>query len=207
VALRRILHHERVHLIKEGFEHSTHWAHTTTALFVFASDFLKPVLPLCTVRVAATALCVPILLLLAMQYRVVSMKAGYSLLMFCVITAILSLGMLGLETAIGDEHGALADMFPAIERLQEKLGVIDKKLDAVKHDTEALLQGQKQEATLTEARHADAMAAQKRLERLVIDAAASGTSSGGNPRSAAPWKSADRRHSGGAIARPRQEDS
>jgi tetratricopeptide (TPR) repeat protein len=173
-SLRRTLHHERLQLLKEGFERSTHWAHTTTALFVFASDFLKPVIPLCTVWVAVAALFLLVSLLIAMKYRAISTKLAFSFLIFCSLTAVLSLVMIGLQESVGDERGVLADLIPAVERLQDRLGIIDVKLDAVKRDTEALRTAQEQEAARAEARHAEAMAAQKRLERLVIDAAAGG---------------------------------
>jgi hypothetical protein len=33
--LGRVVRGETAGLLKQGFEHTTHWAHTTTALFVF----------------------------------------------------------------------------------------------------------------------------------------------------------------------------
>ena len=144
---------------EDGFEHSTHWAHATTALFVFASDFLKPLVSLCTVWLATGAFLLAIFLALAIKYRIISTRSGYSFLVFCSITAVLSLLMVGLQEFIGDKDGALASLFPGIERLQKNLGVIDQQLNAVKRDTEAVLKGQEQAEARAEARHKEAMAA------------------------------------------------
>ena len=74
--------------------------------------------------------------------------------------------MLGLDAFVGDEGGALASV-PGVKQLQERLGVIDGKLDKV-------LAGQKEAVALAEKQRTEAMEGQKRLERLVIDSAGGG---------------------------------
>ena len=154
-SFRGFFRRDKLELLKEGFERSTHWAHTTTALFVFASDFLKPLISLCTVWLATTAVFLAILLILAIRYRLIPTKTASSFLVFCSITAVLSLLMMGLQAFIGEKDGALASLIPGVEQLQERLGVLDATLNAVKRDAESVLKGQEQAEARAEARQAE----------------------------------------------------
>jgi hypothetical protein len=89
--------------LKEGLERSTHWAHTTTALFVFATDFLKPLIPHGMRWLAGGALALPMFVGLAVYFRKLSRELGWSIIVFCLITASLAIGMLVLQHALGEK--------------------------------------------------------------------------------------------------------
>jgi hypothetical protein len=80
--------------------------------------------------------------------------------------------MLALQR--GHKHGALAELIPGVERLQEKLRVVDKNLGELKETTEALRKGQGEESARAGKRHTEVLERLKQLERSGIDAAGGG---------------------------------
>ncbi len=132
-------------LWEKGYEPASRWLHITAVCFAFASDFLKPLFPRFTLKLALGGATFPVLPFLGIRFGIVSEQLGATIIVFCVIAAILSLCMLVLQR--GHVHGALAKLVPGVEELQKKLGVIGKGLD-------------------------DLLKGQKRLERLMPQAAA-----------------------------------
>ena len=102
----------------------------------------------------------------AVKYKLLTAKFTSSVGLFCLIIAVLSLIMLGLDAFVGDEGGALASV-PGVKQLQERLGVIDAKLDKV-------LAGQKEAVAPLRSSGQRRWRDRKRLERLVIDSAGGG---------------------------------
>ena len=126
-------------LLKEGFERSTNWAHTATALFVFATDFLKQLIPNGMGWLAGGALALPMFVWLAVYFRKLSRELGWSIIVFCLITASLAIGMLGLQYALGEKgekDGALVALVPGLKGLQEQLSNIAKDVAGVRKTTE-----------------------------------------------------------------------
>jgi hypothetical protein len=126
-------------LLKEGFERSTNWAHTATALFVFATDFLKQLIPNGMGWLAGGALALPMFVWLAVYFRKLSRELGWSIIVFCLITASLAIGMLGLQYALGEKgekDGALVALVPGLKGLQEQLFNIAKDVEGVRKTTE-----------------------------------------------------------------------
>ena len=83
--------------------------------------------------------------------------------------------VIGVEAHFGGEHGSITERIPFANKLQDDLlASIATKIEKVKADTEALQKTQQEESARAAERHAEAMAEQKRLERLVVDAAAGG---------------------------------
>jgi tetratricopeptide (TPR) repeat protein len=165
--LERVSHGQTAGLLKEGVERSTHWSHATTALFVFASDFVKPIIPNCTRMVALSAVALLGSLLLAIKFRILSKERASWIVGICLVTAILSLAVVGFQVVTGNRNGALAALVPGVEELQTKIG-------AVKQDTEALLKAQKEEKEREDQHHAEMLERLNRLERSGIDAAGGG---------------------------------
>jgi hypothetical protein len=85
-------------------------------------------------------------------------ELGSIVIASCLLVAVLSSVMLFLQR--GHEHGALAELVPGVEQLQKQLGFIETKIDEVKDNIGALREAQRE--------------GQKRLERLVMDAAGGG---------------------------------
>ena len=100
-----------------------------------------------------------------MWFGLVPVELGAPIVVFSLIAAVLSSVMLVLQR--GHKHGALAELIPGVERLQEKLRVVDKNLGELKETTEALRKGQGRKALALGERL-------KHLERSGIDAAGGG---------------------------------
>ena len=126
-------------LLKGGFERSTHWAHAATALFVFATDFLKPLIRHGMWWLVGGALALPMFVGLAVYFRKFSRELGWSIIVFCLVTASFAIGMLGLQYALGEKgekDGALVALFPDLEGLQEQLFNIAKDVEVVHQTTQ-----------------------------------------------------------------------
>ena len=176
-----IFHQDGSNLLKAGFEPSARWAHLLAALAALTSDVLKPVVAHCTLWLTVVALVGLATTRLAIAVHKVSAELGSAILTFCLVIAVISGALVGLQRLSEDENGALAALVPGVELLQTRLGIVEAKIAAVKQDTEALRKGQAQEAARLEAAHSEAKAAHseemaglKRLERLQIDAAGGG---------------------------------
>jgi tetratricopeptide (TPR) repeat protein len=117
--------------------------------------------------------------LFAIRWRRIQIpvRLAAGLVVFCLLTAALSAVMLGVQALVEDEHGVLAHVSGLAMDVQQRLGIVEAKIDAVKRDTEALGQAQAAEAALAAARHAEAMESQRNLARLVADAAGGGAAS------------------------------
>ena len=119
-------------LLKTGFAHSAHWAHPVAALFAFASDVVKPILPHCTPRVLEGALALLACLLVLMRFKKITAELGATLITFCVMTAVLSVAVIGLQKIVhGEQDGAFATLSPGIAALQEKLGLVETTLESI----------------------------------------------------------------------------
>jgi esterase/lipase superfamily enzyme len=128
-------------LLDKGWESAITGLHWIAVCLAFLSDVLKPRSRLFTKGLmvgGATGSATSYLLIL---YDTVSREIGSAILVFCLIVAVLSFIMLMLQHAKGEkgeENGAFAAMFPVIERWQEKLGIVEGKIDYIKQDTTAL---------------------------------------------------------------------
>jgi hypothetical protein len=121
------------------------------------TDVVKPLLPHCTVWVFVAALAGLACLLVMMRLKKIATEVGAALVTFCLMTALLSVAVIGLQKIVGgEEEGAFARLIPGIEELQKKLGLMETKLGAIQ-------QVQHEEAARAAARHAEEM---ERLERL-----------------------------------------
>jgi hypothetical protein len=169
-----VFRHHGSNLLKAGFEPSAQWAHVVAAFAALTSDVLKPVVTYCTIWLAIVAVAGLTAARLAIRFHKLSPELGSAIFTFCLVLALLSGGLAGLQRFTGDENGALAALVPGVERLQSRLGLVESNLKAVKEDTEALRQGQTREAAREEAAHSEVMAGLKRLERLQYDAAGGG---------------------------------
>ncbi len=123
-------------LLKAGFKRSTGWVHTATALFVFASDVLKPVFPHCTLWVLVAALVAFAALIIAVKRQRITAETFGAVVVFCLTTAVLSLGMIGLQKYTGDPDGALHHLVPGVEKLQKTLDLVEPKIDALNTNLE-----------------------------------------------------------------------
>src|ERR1019366_1175741 len=131
-----------------GVRRSAHWAHPVAALFAFATDVVKPILPHCTVWVLVAALAVIACLLIVIRLKAITMEIGATLIAFCLMTALLSVAVIGLQKVVGGDDGAFARLIPGIEELQKKFGLVATKLDLIQ-------QAQQQEAALAASRDAE----------------------------------------------------
>jgi tetratricopeptide (TPR) repeat protein len=148
---RRLLKVASPGLLRAGFKRSAHWAHPAAALFAFATDVVKPMLPHCTVWVFLAMLAGLACLVLLVRRKMIATEVGTGLIVFCLMTALLSMVVIGLQRIVGEEgDGAFAKVLPGIEEMQKSLGIVGTKLDAMQ-------QSQQQEAALAAARHAEEM--------------------------------------------------
>jgi tetratricopeptide (TPR) repeat protein len=164
-------------LLKEAFEPARSWLHLIAVCFAFVSDVLKPLAPRFTKGLAIGGFTLSVPPFLGVESGFVPeglAPLASTLSVFCLSVAVLSSVVLFLQR--GHEHGALAELVPGVERLQERLGIIETKIDRVKEETEALRRGQEEEKARSEERHKEAIEGQKRLERLVMDVTAGGAS-------------------------------
>jgi tetratricopeptide (TPR) repeat protein len=84
-----------------------------------------------------------------MRLKKIAAEIGAALVTFCLMTALLSVAVIGLQKIVGgEEKGAFAELIPGIEELQHKLGVVEAKLETIG-------QAQQQEAVEAKARHAE----------------------------------------------------
>jgi hypothetical protein len=153
---RRFLKVESPGLLRAGFKHSAHWAHPVAALFAFASDVVKPLLPRCTVWLFVAAVIGLGCLLVMMRLKKIAAEIGAAL-----VTAVLSVAVIGLQKIVGgEENGAFVELFPEIEELQKNLGLVQTKLEAIR-------QAQQHEDERAEVRHAQEMQSVKALDEKI----------------------------------------
>jgi hypothetical protein len=126
--------------LEKGFEPANSWLHLIAVFFAFVSDVLKPLTPRFTKRLAIGGFTLSVPPFLGVEFGFVPEELASALIVFCLSVAVLSSVMLFLQR--GHEHGALAELVPGVERLQERLGIIETKIDEVKQDTAALRMGQ-----------------------------------------------------------------
>jgi Flp pilus assembly pilin Flp len=151
-------------LFKDGFKRSAHWAHPAAALFAFATDVVKPILPHCTVWVFVGALGTLAFLLVMMRLGKIAKEAGAALIAFCVMIALLSVAVIGLQRIVGgEEDGAFAKLVPGVEELQKKLGFVETKLNVISQE-------QRQEAARAEVRHGEEMKALSDNQKALLEA-------------------------------------
>jgi tetratricopeptide (TPR) repeat protein len=82
-----------------------------------------------------------------------------------------------IKTIVEANSSALSRIDQRVDEGNKRADVIQKDTGQIKLDTATLLSAQELEAVRAEARHSEAMTRQKRLERLMMDAAGSGAAS------------------------------
>jgi tetratricopeptide (TPR) repeat protein len=163
---RQLLKVESPGVLRAGFKHSAHWAHPVAALFAFASDVIKPLLPHCTVWVFVAALIGLGCLLLMIRLKKFAAELGAALATFCFMTALLSVAVIGLQKIVGgEENGAFANLIPTVEELQKKIGLVETKLETIQ-------QAQQHEAERAESRYAAQMERLDAGQRAILAALA-----------------------------------
>jgi hypothetical protein len=96
--------------------------------FAFVSDVLKPLTTRFTKNLVIGGFTLSVPSFLGVEFGVIP-ELSAALIVFCLSVAVLSSLMLFLQR--GHEHGALAELVPGIKQLQERLGIIDTKIDKV----------------------------------------------------------------------------
>jgi tetratricopeptide (TPR) repeat protein len=161
-------------VLREGLHRVAGWAHIAAALPPLAADFVKPIAPYGILWVLAGALAALAVLLIAVKARKLAADTAAAIVVFFMAATLYSLCVIALEGYADDPKGALAHASPAVEEIQRSLLRIERQIDAVKDDTAALVKGQQEEKARADARQAEAMAGQKKLERLIVDGAGGG---------------------------------
>ena len=118
--------------LRTGFESAPHWVHITAAFFAFTSDVVKPLLPHCTWWVLALAITALFVLLIAVRLQKISMEIGSAIVVFCLITAILLFGVIGLQKYTGNDPEGI--ILSSVTALGEKLDNVLAELRTVKED-------------------------------------------------------------------------
>jgi tetratricopeptide (TPR) repeat protein len=139
-AMSRAGHGEGAKLLKDGLHRSSHLAHPAAALWAFATDVIKPTLPRCGIATVVVFSILVAALLVVMRVRRAIGPATATALVFCVMTLVLSGGVIALQYALGDEEQG-----------------VTATLLALKQDTAAIRARQEQQAREDAARHDEAM--------------------------------------------------
>ena len=148
--------------LKDGLHRVSGWAHIAGAVPPLGADFIKPAAPDCALWVLAGALfgalaATSVALWLAVKARKIAADTVAAALVFFLAVALYSFCVIALEKYTGnDPKGVLAKLSTSIAQLQTNLGLVTESLGRVEKKIDAVTEGQ------------------KRLERLVIDAAAGG---------------------------------
>jgi tetratricopeptide (TPR) repeat protein len=159
----RLLNAEKPDALKEGFKHSAHWAHPIAALFAFSTDVVKPLLPHCTVWVIILAFGALIGLIVLMRRGRIANQAAITLISFCLMTALLSACVIGLQIVVGGERdGAAAELIPGIKSLQTDLGLVSRQLQVIDEN-------QRREAALAAARNEALLQTLGENQRQILD--------------------------------------
>lgn len=104
----------------------------TSVAFVggIASDVLNPLGPFAG-YIALASLAVAVLLLLAMLFRFLSAERGAPAVVFAVISCVVTGGIYSLQKSQDAENGIIAKLIPAVETMQQNIGLIAAKVDKI----------------------------------------------------------------------------
>lgn len=127
-------------LFKKGFEKSTLWMHLIAALSAFTSDVLVPLLHHCTLGLMIAALAGGGGAWLLARFKVFKHETCAAFFVFFLVTAALAVPVFAAQELSGEpEEGVAAQVLPAIRRLQDMLGIIDKRTRRIEENTNKII--------------------------------------------------------------------
>lgn len=131
ISLGRRLH-APLGVLKEGWEGSANAMHATAAAAAFASDFLKPLLPHCTVWLLIVAVVLAASLLVWLANSPARTEKSSAIVVYLLVVAILSSGLFALQRFEGDPlEGGIAHLSDSIKKLQKSLDIMPARMEAL----------------------------------------------------------------------------
>jgi len=115
----------RASLVRSG-----RWAGAIAAIGGFFADVLQPIAPFAAWLAVAAALGA-VAIGAGLVMRALSAERGLPALVFAIATLVVTGGLWATQRATAAENGVLADLVPAIARLQETLGLIKDKIEKI----------------------------------------------------------------------------
>ena len=106
------------------------WAATVAFLGGATSDILNPLGPFAG-YIAVISAFVAVVIVLALLFRIQSLQVGVPALVFAVICSVVAGGIYSLQQTQDAENGIIAKLVPAVETLQQSLGLISAKVDKI----------------------------------------------------------------------------
>lgn len=167
-------------LLRAGWGHAFEGLHWIAVCLAFLSDVLKPLSRRSTRTLTYGGAGCSAASYAWMKFDTAWAEIAGDIFDFCLLLAILSFIVLWLQRATkgkeGETNGAIAALIPAVKGLQVKLGIIERKLDVIKDDTEALREAHEDHTRRVAEQHQEVMAGQaetqKQLQELrqLVDA-------------------------------------
>jgi tetratricopeptide (TPR) repeat protein len=121
-------------LLGKAFQRSALWMHLVAIFAAFTSDVLHPLLHYCSLWLFVAALAVVVGLLFVARGAILRTETRTAAALFFLITAVLSLAVLGLQKIEGDPNdGAFGHVSNTVRDLQKKLDIVSSKADTLNH--------------------------------------------------------------------------
>jgi TolA-binding protein len=106
------------------------WAGAIGAVGGFIADILQPLAPFAAF-IALIAAVAALIVAVAIAFRLVLAAKALPALVFATTTAAIAGGVFALQKASDSEDGLLAGLVPAIAELQQSMGIVAAKVDAI----------------------------------------------------------------------------
>ena len=116
--------------LRASLMRSGKWAGGIAAIGGFVADVLQPLAPFAAWLAIAAGLG-GVAVLAALAFKFVSAERGLPALVFCAAAATVTGGLWTTQQAAAAENGILADLIPAIARLQQSIGLIEKSVERI----------------------------------------------------------------------------
>jgi hypothetical protein len=117
-------------LLKESLRRTGRWAMSVAFFGGVISDILNPYAPFAA-YIALVAAVASVVIGAAAILKLFKMEQALPALVFAVATTVVSSGIWGLQKSTNAQQGILADLVPAIANLQQGLGIVTAKVEAI----------------------------------------------------------------------------
>jgi hypothetical protein len=117
-------------LLKESLRRTGRWAMSVAFFGGVISDILNPYAPFAA-YIALVAAVASVVIGAAAILKLFKMEQALPALVFAVATTVVSGGIWGLQKSANAQQGILADLVPAIANVQQGLGIVTAKVEAI----------------------------------------------------------------------------
>ncbi len=125
------------------------WATTVAFLGGVTSDILNPLGPFAG-YIALISAAAAVIILVALLFRILHLEFGAPAFVFAVISSVIAGGVHSLQLSQDAENGIIAELVPAVGKLQQSLGLISAKVDKIEKTVDQNLEVTKKVQETTE---------------------------------------------------------